>query len=191
MSVTGGAGSDGSVVARGEQAPAAPSVGPPVRRRLLGGRAEGAGASGAIHWTPCVCCGVAKTVGVLSSPGPLPPPSAMEAPEVLWQWRGAADGGFIVASPGYLVSLHSHSRRGSTGWRRWCPSPLRALPGRFVAATSNRLILRHRYQAVRKWRHRHQGKDGWSAPKGLLGAETGALPSTRAADGTKSLRGVR
>ena len=63
--------------------------------------------------------------------------------------------------------------------------------GRFVAATSNRLILRHRYQAVRTWRHRHQGKDGCSAPPGLLGAETGALPSTRAADGTKSLRGER
>ena len=62
---------------------------------------------------------------------------------------------------------------------------------RFVAAASDRLILRHRYQAVRKWRHRHQGKDGWSAPPGLLGAETGALPSTKAADGAKSLPGVR
>ena len=63
--------------------------------------------------------------------------------------------------------------------------------GRFVAATFDGLILPYRYQAVRKWRHRHQGKDGWSAPPGLLGAETGALPSTRAADGAKSLRGVR
>ena len=36
--------------------------------------------------------------------------------------------------------------------------------GRFVAATFSGLILRHRYQAALKWRHRHQGKDGWSAP---------------------------
>ena len=64
----------------------------------------------------------------LSPPGPLPPPSAMEAPEVLWQWRGATDGGFIVESPGHLVSLHSQCRRGPDGWRRWCPSPLRAVP---------------------------------------------------------------
>ena len=35
----------------------------------------------------------------LSSPGPLPPPSAMEAPEVLWQRRGEADGGFICGIP--------------------------------------------------------------------------------------------
>ena len=61
VSVTGGAGSDRSVVTRGGQAPAAPPVGPPVRRPLLAGRAKGAGASGAIHWTPCVCYGVAKT----------------------------------------------------------------------------------------------------------------------------------
>ena len=33
------------------------------------------------------------------SPGPLPPPSAMEAPEVLWQRRGEADGGFICGIP--------------------------------------------------------------------------------------------
>ena len=64
----------------------------------------------------------------LSSSGPLPPPSAMEAPEVPWQWRGATDGGFIVASPGHLISVHSQCRRGPTGWRRWCPSPLRAVP---------------------------------------------------------------
>ena len=64
----------------------------------------------------------------LSPSGPLPPPSAMEAPEVLWQWRGATDGGFIVASPGHLDSLHSQCRRGPTGWRRWCPPPLRAVP---------------------------------------------------------------
>ena len=64
----------------------------------------------------------------LSPSGPLPPLSAMEAPEVLWQWRRATDGGFIVASPGHLVSLHSQCRRGPTGWRRWCPSPLRAVP---------------------------------------------------------------
>ena len=64
----------------------------------------------------------------LSSPGPLPPPSAMEAPEALLPWRGATDGEFIVASPGHLVSLHSHSRRGPTGWRRWCPSAVRAFP---------------------------------------------------------------
>ena len=59
--------------------------------------------------------------------GPLPPPRAMEAPEVLWHWRGATDGGFIVASPGHLVSLHSQCRRGPTEWRRWCPSPQRAI----------------------------------------------------------------
>ena len=35
----------------------------------------------------------------LSSPGPLPPPSAMEAPEVLWQRRGEADGGLICGIP--------------------------------------------------------------------------------------------
>ena len=35
----------------------------------------------------------------LSSPGPLPPPSAMEAPEVLWQRRGEAVGGFICGIP--------------------------------------------------------------------------------------------
>ena len=34
-------------------------------------------------------------------------------------------------------------------------------------------------------------EDGRSAPPGLLDAETGALPSTRAADGARSLRGVR
>ena len=50
----------------------------------------------------------------LSPPGPLPPPSAMEAPEVLWQWRGATDGGFIVESPGHLVSVHSQCRKGPT-----------------------------------------------------------------------------
>ena len=54
-------------------------------------------------------------------------------------------------------------------------------PDRVVAATSHRLIPRHRYQDVWKWTHRHQGKDGLSAPPGLFGAETGALPSTRAA----------
>ena len=63
--------------------------------------------------------------------------------------------------------------------------------GPVVAATSRRLIPGHQYQDVWKWAHRHQGKDGWSAPPGLFGAETGALPSTRAADGTRSLRGVR
>ena len=67
--------------------------------------------------------------------GPLPPPSAMEAPEVLWQWRGATDGGFIVSSPGHLVSLHSQCRRGPGGWRGWCPSPLRVVPT--VVATSS------------------------------------------------------
>ena len=51
----------------------------------------------------------------------------MEAPEVLWQWRGVTDGGFVVASPRHLVRLHFRSRMGPTGWRRWCPSPLRAL----------------------------------------------------------------
>ena len=56
---------------------------------------------------------------------------------------------------------------------------------------SSGLIPRHRYQAARKWIHRHQGEDGQSAPPGLFGAETGALPSTRAADGARSLRGVR
>ena len=35
----------------------------------------------------------------LSSPGPLPPPSAMEAPEVLWQGRGETGGGFICGIP--------------------------------------------------------------------------------------------
>ena len=35
----------------------------------------------------------------LSSPGLLPPPSAMEAPEVLWQRRGETDGGFICGIP--------------------------------------------------------------------------------------------
>ena len=35
----------------------------------------------------------------LSSPGPLPPPSAMEAPEVLWQRRGETGGGFICGIP--------------------------------------------------------------------------------------------
>ena len=64
----------------------------------------------------------------LMPPGPLPPPSALEAPKVLWQWRSVTDGGFIVASLGHLVSLHGHCRRGPTGWRRWCPSPLRAFP---------------------------------------------------------------
>ena len=53
------------------------------------------------------------------------------------------------------------------------------------------LIPRHRYQAAWKWKHGHQGEDGQSAPPGLLGAETGALPWTRAADGARSLRGVR
>ena len=63
-------------------------------------------------------------------------------------------------------------------------------PGRFVAATSSGLIPRHRYQAARKWIHRHQGEDGQSAPPGLLGADTGAFPSSKAADGARSLRGV-
>ena len=31
-----------------------------------------------------------------------------------------------MASPGHLVSVHNHSRRGPTGWSSWCPSPLRA-----------------------------------------------------------------
>ena len=35
----------------------------------------------------------------LSSPGSLPPPSAMEAPEVLWQRRGETGGGFICGIP--------------------------------------------------------------------------------------------
>ena len=35
----------------------------------------------------------------LSSPGPLPPPSAMEAPGVLWQRRGETGGGFICGIP--------------------------------------------------------------------------------------------
>ena len=35
----------------------------------------------------------------LSSPGPMPPPSAMEAPEVLWQRRGETGGGFICGIP--------------------------------------------------------------------------------------------
>ena len=35
----------------------------------------------------------------LSSPGPLPPPSAMEAPEVLWQRRGETGRGFICGIP--------------------------------------------------------------------------------------------
>ena len=35
----------------------------------------------------------------LSSPGPLPPPSAMDAPEVLWQRRGETGGGFICGIP--------------------------------------------------------------------------------------------
>ena len=35
----------------------------------------------------------------LSSPGPLPPPSAMVAPEVLWQRRGETGGGFICGIP--------------------------------------------------------------------------------------------
>ena len=48
-----------------------------------------------------------RSGGALSPSGPLPPPSAMEAPEVLWQWRGVMDGGFSVASPGHLVNLHS------------------------------------------------------------------------------------
>ena len=48
---------------------------------------------------------------------PCPHPSAMETPKVLWQRRGVTDGGFVVASPGHLVSLHNHSRRGPTGWR--------------------------------------------------------------------------
>ena len=40
-----------------------------------------------------------QSVRALSSPGPLPPPSAMEAPEVLWQRRGETDGGFICGIP--------------------------------------------------------------------------------------------
>ena len=40
-----------------------------------------------------------QSARALSSPGPLPPPSAMEAPEVLWQRRGEADGGFICGIP--------------------------------------------------------------------------------------------
>ena len=35
----------------------------------------------------------------LSSPGSLPPPSAMESPEVLWQRRGETGGGFICGIP--------------------------------------------------------------------------------------------
>ena len=35
----------------------------------------------------------------LPSPGPLPPPSAMEAPGVLWQRRGEMGGGFICGIP--------------------------------------------------------------------------------------------
>ena len=35
----------------------------------------------------------------LSSPGPLPPPSAMEAPELLWQRRGETGGGFTCGIP--------------------------------------------------------------------------------------------
>ena len=35
----------------------------------------------------------------LSSPGPLPPPSAMEAPESLWQRCGETSGGFICGIP--------------------------------------------------------------------------------------------
>ena len=48
--------------------------------------------------------------------------------------------------------------------------------GGFVAATSGGLIPRHPHQAARKWRHRHQGKDGLSAPPpGVLGAEQGRV----------------
>ena len=82
----------------------------------------------------------------LSPPGPLPPPSAMKAPEVLWQWRGATDGGFIVASRGHLVSLHSQCRRGPAGWRRWCPSPLRAV------SDSRGHIFRRGSSGWRHWR---------------------------------------
>ena len=63
----------------------------------------------------------------LSSPGPLPPPSAMEAPEVLWHRRGETGGGFIcgIPWPPSQSDQHNCCRRGPTGWRRWCPSPLR------------------------------------------------------------------
>ena len=37
-------------------------------------------------------------------------------------------------------------------------------PGRFVATTSSGLIPRHRYEAARKWIHRHQGEDAQSPP---------------------------
>ena len=38
---------------------------------------------------------------------------------------GRRAGDSFVATPGHLVKLHNRCRRGPTGWRRWCPSPLR------------------------------------------------------------------
>ena len=39
-----------------------------------------------------------------------------------------------MASPGHLVSLHYHSRKGPTGWHHWRPSPLRT-QSPLIAAT--------------------------------------------------------
>ena len=52
-----------------------------------------------VPWYQSAGSGGYKSGRALSSPGPLPPPSAMEAPEVLWQRRGETDGGFICGIP--------------------------------------------------------------------------------------------
>ena len=61
----------------------------------------------------------------LSSLGPLPPPSAMEAPEVLWQRRGETDGGNHLWHPlaTYLISPAQSTPQGAHRLAALVPVP--------------------------------------------------------------------
>ena len=82
-------------IARGGGATAHPLPG----ARVSTSERPGTGAVVSVRWKWRLQSGRA-----LSSPGPLPPPSAMEAPEVLWQRRGETGGDSFVASTGHLVN---------------------------------------------------------------------------------------
>ena len=66
----------------------------PLPGALLSTSERHTGAVVSVRWKWRLQSGLA-----LSSPGSLPPPSAMEAPEVLWRRRGETRGGFICGIP--------------------------------------------------------------------------------------------